>query len=868
MFKRFLLPRIFRVALLLLPIAGIMLAAAGCSGDEEKPTIHSLQEIVVVEPTPTLIPGLPTSTQAPMGAGSGIETGQDPAKPSRTSTIQPTATPPPTITPVPSATPLPEKRLENGWKQLDNENFAGAVNEFREVLLSADIDPEKRPIILLGMGKAALADGQNDVAADALSQLIAGATVIDGSAESQLEGETTSDDGLVADAYFLLAQIYEQRGQCRAAIRAFESYLDINPDMQAYVQTRIADCYLVLGERPSAMSALEQAARGAAFPALKLGLVERLAQMYLEEGQYQKAIDQYELLASLTNDPKILGRAAYQAGWAGILTGDNLAGYEKYLEAVQDFPQAFESYLALVDLIEAGYTVDDYERGLVNFHAGSFEPAARALERYIESNPLETRDARLYLAWSLEGLGDVESALFQIDAYIDEQTVREEGQISAESSNVAQAWIERAKLLSRAGNLEEAVTSYITYIELFPEGEQAPFAAWWAAALTENLGQSLKAAELYEALANDYSDHQDASEALYRAGLMNWQEDEADEAFRLWGRAATEYPGHQFGAAALIWLFKTLPDTEIEAYEIQASEIAGDTYYHLRAHHIVSDTMPFQATEDVDLAANLIERFAAEVWLREEIGLEPGTDLSSSSPLSLTDGRLIRGEKLWRLGLFQEAKSELESLRLEYSDDPVASYQLASYFRDLGLYRSSILAASSVLKILETDIFNAPSYMGKLIYPTYYADLVVEEAEKYGYDPLLQFALIRQESLFESFAQSHAAARGLSQVIPDTGEYIAQSLHWPDYVLEDLYKPYVGIAFGAYYLDLQLDTFDGDAAVALSAYNGGPGNASRWAAGNAQDIDEYLEIVDFGETREYIKRIYAGYAIYQYLYGK
>jgi soluble lytic murein transglycosylase len=862
------LPRIFRITLLILAFAGTVVAAAGCSGDELKPTIQSLQEIVVVEPTPTLIPGLPTSTQASLRAGLDLETGQDPTKPTITSAIHPTATPPPTITPVPSATPLPGKRLENGWNQLDNENFAGAVNEFREVLLSADFDPEKRPTVLLGMGRAALVDGQNDVAVDALSQLISGASVSDESAESQLEGLTTSDDELVADAYFMLAQIYEQRGQCRAAIRAFESYLDIQPDMQAYVQPRIADCYLILGERPPALSAFEQAAQGAAYRALKVGLVERLAQMYIEEGEYQKAINQYELLAGLTDDPKILGRAAYQAGWAGILTGDNVAGYERYLEAVKDYPQAFESYLALVDLIEAGYAVDDYERGLVDFHAGSFEPAALALERYIESNPLETRDARLYLAWSLEGLGDVESSLFQIDAYIDEQTFREEDQISAESLNVSEAWIERAKILSRAGILEEAVASYITYVELFPEGERAPYAAWWAAALTENLGQSLQAAELYEALANDYSDHNDASEALYRAGLMNWQEDEADEAIRLWGRAAAEYPGQQFGAAALIWLFKTLPETEIEAFDIQTSDLTGDTYYHLRAQHIVSDTVPFQATEDNDLAPNLMERFAAEVWLRDEIGLEPGTDLGSSTPLSLTDGRLIRGEKLWRLGLFQEAKSELESLRLEYADDPVASYQLASYFRDLGLYRSSILAAVSVLSNLETDVFNAPPYLGKLIFPTYYADLVVEEADKYGYDPLLQFALIRQESLFESFAQSHAAARGLSQVIPDTGEYIAQRLDWPDYVLEDLYRPYVGIAFGAYYLDLQLDTFDGDAAVALSAYNGGPGNAARWAASDPQDIDEYLEIVDFGETREYIKRIYTGYAIYQHLYGK
>jgi soluble lytic murein transglycosylase len=146
--------------------------------------------------------------------------------------------------------------------------------------------------------------------------------------------------------------------------------------------------------------------------------------------------------------------------------------------------------------------------------------------------------------------------------------------------------------------------------------------------------------------------------------------------------------------------------------------------------------------------------------------------------------------------------------------------------------------------------------------------LIVAEAEKYGYDPLLQFALVRQESLFESFATSFAAARGLSQVIPDTGNYIAHQLDWPDYQLEDLYKPHVGIAFGAFYLNQQLETFDGDVAVALSAYNGGPGNAARWSDTSYEEVEEYLETVDFGETREYIKRIYAGQSIYSYLYSK
>ena len=140
-------------------------------------------------------------------------------------------------------------------------------------------------------------------------------------------------------------------------------------------------------------------------------------------------------------------------------------------------------------------------------------------------------------------------------------------------------------------------------------------------------------------------------------------------------------------------------------------------------------------------------------------------------------------------------------------------------------------------------------------------------AEQYNFDPRLQLSLVRQESLFESFARSGAAAQGLSQVIPDTGAYIANLLNWPDFVNEDLYKPYVGLNFGAFYLSQQLNNFDGHAHAALSAYNGGPGNAARWYDQAGGDLDLFVETVNFPETRLYIERIFVGFVIYDYLYG-
>ena len=231
------------------------------------------------------------------------------------------------------------------------------------------------------------------MAVDALSQLISGAVSVSGENQSQVEIEPDSDLALVADAYFLLAEGYEERGQCQASVRAYEAYLSINPDMAAYIQPRIASCYSVLEDQVSAEAALKLAAEGDAFPGNKLQLNERLAQSLMDAGEYDAAISQYESIIELTKNPDMLGRGNYQIGWAQILIGEVEAGYARYLQTVEQYPQAFESYLALVDLLEAGYAVDDYYRGVVDFHAESFEPAVLVLQRYVDGGAAEHDDA-------------------------------------------------------------------------------------------------------------------------------------------------------------------------------------------------------------------------------------------------------------------------------------------------------------------------------------------------------------------------------------------------------------------------------------------------------------------------------------------
>jgi soluble lytic murein transglycosylase len=160
-----------------------------------------------------------------------------------------------------------------------------------------------------------------------------------------------------------------------------------------------------------------------------------------------------------------------------------------------------------------------------------------------------------------------------------------------------------------------------------------------------------------------------------------------------------------------------------------------------------------------------------------------------------------------------------------------------------------------------------PVLLLKTLYPTPYGGLVMGEARERDIDPLLMYALMRQESQFVPDALSHAEARGLAQVIPSTGQGIADALGDTGYTTEDLFLPHVSIRYGTYYLASNLPQFDRKVLPTLAAYNGGPGNAARWLQGSALfDPDLFIERVDLFETEDYLRRVYHNFGFYELLY--
>jgi soluble lytic murein transglycosylase len=231
--------------------------------------------------------------------------------------------------------------------------------------------------------------------------------------------------------------------------------------------------------------------------------------------------------------------------------------------------------------------------------------------------------------------------------------------------------------------------------------------------------------------------------------------------------------------------------------------------------------------------------------------------------------RFVRGAELWRLGRLREAHDEFNSLRLALGGDPLAIWQLAVYFNQIGAYDLSIRAARQVVDLAGIpDTLLVPRYILRLRYPAPFADLTTQAANTYGLHPFVMYAKMRIESFFWKYAYSVADARGLNQFIPPTANDVASRLGLEAFTLDDLYRPVISIPMGAYYLSYVGEQTGGGTAAMLAGYYAGPGNADIWLDLAGDDADLFVEVIRLPDAKGYVQTTFEFYEQYRVLYGE
>lgn len=154
----------------------------------------------------------------------------------------------------------------------------------------------------------------------------------------------------------------------------------------------------------------------------------------------------------------------------------------------------------------------------------------------------------------------------------------------------------------------------------------------------------------------------------------------------------------------------------------------------------------------------------------------------------------------------------------------------------------------------------------RVSYPLKYQDQIEQMARKYDLEPSLIFGVIHTESRMNPQAVSPVGAVGLMQIMPDTGQWIAQKLNWEDFEEEQLKMPEKNLELGCWYLRYLLDRFDADINAVLAGYNAGPNRVAQWLQNEAYTTNGKLTTIPNKDAEQYVERVLHAKEKYQSLY--
>ena len=763
--------------------------------------------------------------------------------PEPTATPAATATPTPTLVPSPTPTVAPELLLQHVDKLLRDGDQARGLFALESLLTLTPAPPLAAEAALL-LGQEQLRDGQFDSARESFTLYM------------DLQPPALRD----ARAFFWRASALARQENWPDAVADYGAWMQLRPGaIDSYALERIGDAQLASGQLDVALSSYSAAAESGRSLQASMRLREKLADSLLAAGRLAEAVAQYETILTLAGDAVYRAGIRLLAARALLVAGDEAEALARMRALFEEQPGTPAAYEAMLILLEREVALDGAAVGRVSFFAGDVQRAQAALA------PLAQEAAGLPAAlWLM--LGRAERDLGATDA-----AVAAFNNVAADDALYGEASLELGRTRFWSGDTEGAIEHYLQVAANLADSPEAAEALWRAGFLQGSLDLPLEARVTFEQLAEQYPDTAQARSGLWLAAEAAVLHEDSAIAEQFYTRVAETVSG---AASAEAWLragqlARQRGDEEVAKSGFNAAIAAApDSFFAARSRDLLSGRSPLQPAPALrfafDEAAELTQ---AEEWLRSTFSITQEGPLWPASAGLLADGRLQRGEALWALGLHSAAREEFAELLDEYSDDGLGSYQLAVHYRGLGDYYSSIFAAANILNAAGVATLEAPPWLARLRYPVYWQDVVQDVARQHAMDPMLLFSLIRLESLFNPWAEAAAGEKGLTQVIPTTGDYIAGQISWPNYQHSDLFRPQASVTFGAWYLAEQLDRFGLDALVALAGYNAGPGRALEWQQAAQGDADRFLAAIDIESTRNYVQLIYGFHHVYRTLYG-
>ncbi len=326
--------------------------------------------------------------------------------------------------------------------------------------------------------------------------------------------------------------------------------------------------------------------------------------------------------------------------------------------------------------------------------------------------------------------------------------------------------------------------------------------------------------------------------------------EDAAEAFR---QARVESPGGRITNASLYWQARSLMHLNRSG---EAKTLLGRI--------VRSAPLGYYGQE----SASLLDTMGVSVKQRISGNRSfPNVKLTTAE---LTDHKVSDAGKLMECGLPELALANLEALPESMKSSSAIVFLTAKAAYGAKQYRKArdILSRAFAASMANPPA-DAPAEFIDMVFPRVHRKATARAAKKHSVDPNLVWAVIRQESLYDASAVSPAGALGLMQVTPKAAGVVGRHGRIPAGAIARLLDPEENVAYGVRILSDNLRSFRGQIVPAVASYNADIRKVRGWVKKNGKmSQDVFIENIPYLETRQYVKKVLAGYRAYSMLHRK
>lgn len=408
---------------------------------------------------------------------------------------------------------------------------------------------------------------------------------------------------------------------------------------------------------------------------------------------------------------------------------------------------------------------------------------------------------------------------------------------------------------------KQAIDWFARVEQMFPSHRLADDARYRAALLvaqSADEGHEARAEEMLRSLADAYPNGDMRTEGLFRVALGKMQRGEWEAAKAPLDRIIELQPDdHHWATAGRAEYFRARAAAMTNDREgargrlVRIVERHPLSFYMLLAHARL-------VQEDPALAARALK----DAEQRDAEGAFP----SKVHPV-LESAAIARAARLLEVGDVEAARREVSAAGALAEDvDTEVVWWIGALYNQAGLPE---LGHSFSRGRLTDHLTHYPEGKWRVpwevAYPRAYEPLVVKHCSENALPTPVAWGVMREESSFIADVRSHSNAIGLMQLIVPTARWVAAGTSLPSDE-GALKRPEVNVELGTRLLG-KLRATHKHPALAIGAYNGGGGAVERWVSGRTtEELDLFVELVPYDETRNYIKRVLSSQAAYAYLY--